>query len=186
MIEANSTANRVCSLLWSSNASNDLVCLAVLGYKFPKKKKYFEKILSKKKTSKRKETYQFCRCFVANVNRSGAVFCVFFFLFFAWSSAHSSHNAFDYKFNILCIISTLASFITIFSSTPFGRRWILPSAFYFLSFFRLFVCFFFYFRLRLFYSKVIRIRHRRWFCQLHQLPFLNIRICDFTYSSLAV
>lgn len=93
-----------------------------------------------------------------------AFFSVSFFTSFCCSSTHSL----DYKFNRLCIISMVASFsftfyffhfVKLFESTPFWRR-------------------FFYLCLRyVFFSssssgQVIRIRHRRWFCQLHQLPFL--------------
>lgn len=115
------------------------------------------KKLKQKKNSKRKLIN-----FVVVSSECESKRCAFFVFFFFFCSLpevlHSSYNALDYKFNILCIISTLASFITFF----FRRLHSGDDSYVFFL-----LGFFFRF-------KVIRIRHRQWFCQLHQLPFLYI------------
>lgn len=120
------------------------------------------------------------------MNRSGAL------IFFSLRLLHlltSSATPFDYKFNRLCIISTLTSSATCASS------FFNPSSSCVLYFFSSSVvdsilatiltintqfisklpCSMFTLFTK--WLKVIRIRHRRWFCQLYELPlFIRIAI----------
>lgn len=121
--------------------------------------------------------------FFVNVNRSA----VRFFPSLYYCTAHITHS-FDYKFNILCIISTLASFSSltfVFFFFFVFRRFDSgdDSCHQLFSFSNRCCCWWFCFSFSLFFGlfvftfwffKVIRIRHRQWFCQLHQLPFVYV------------
>lgn len=84
--------------------------------------------------------------FFVNVNRSA----VRFFPSLYYCTAHITHS-FDYKFNILCIISTLASFSSLtfvffflfcIPSLRFWRRFLPSALFFFQSLLLLVVLFF--------------------------------------------